>query len=154
MILNITLFVALIAYSIIVSQSFMYVLALRNTQLRMDAHSYIVFRHLVDANMQAKFRYVVYASIVATLTVTILTLSSGSGLMIGCTAFAFVALVADTAVTIRGNLPINKIMNTWSAEAYPADWSTLRAKWLHCFQWRQIFNVTGFVALVAGVVFG
>ena len=153
MLINIVLFLTLIAYSVIVSQSFMYILSLRDTQLRMEARGYIQFRHLIDANMQAKFRYAVYGALLASLILMALAVADGSGFFIGCAAIAFVALVLDTVITVKGNLPINKIMNGWTINEYPANWSDMRGRWLHYFQLRQILNITGFIALVAGTVF-
>jgi uncharacterized membrane protein len=67
---------------------------------------------------------------------------------------AFVALIADTLLTVKGNLPINDIINTWSSDSYPTNWTDYRAKWFNVFQYRQIINIVGFVTLLIGAVFG
>jgi len=153
MVINIALFFTLILYSFIVSQSLMYILALRNTQLRMDAPSYIFFRKLVDANMQAKFRYAVYGALLSSLALATLAIIDGSAFLISCTAIAFGALMLDTVITVKGNLPINKIINGWTSSSYPPNWSDVRNQWLQHFQYRQVLNITGYTALVAGAIF-
>jgi MFS superfamily sulfate permease-like transporter len=55
---------------------------------------------------------------------------------------------------MKGNMPINNLINTWTAENYPANWEYYRAKWLRIFFYREIATITGFVSLVTGVVFG
>jgi len=65
-----------------------------------------------------------------------------------------VALVAEILLTLKGNLPINDVINTWSADTIPANWATIRDKWFTIFQYRQIASITGFVSLLIGVFFG
>ncbi|HTF16429.1 MAG TPA: hypothetical protein VK658_00080 [Chryseolinea sp.] len=153
MITNIALFITVMAYSVIVSQSFMYLLALRDTQLKMDATSYIQFRKLVDRNMQAKFRYITYAALLASLLLIPIAFADGSWSLITASLVAFGMLVFDTMITIKGNLPINNAINAWTENHYPANWQEIRARWLQFFQYRQILNIMGFAALVAGMIF-
>jgi len=153
LITNVVLFSCLLIYSIIVSQSFMYVLALRNTQLKLDATAYIQVRKLIDQNMQAKFRYVTYTALIVTLLFIPIAYSSGSGLLFMSALVAFGMLVADTVITVKGNRPINAAINSWTNDQYPPNWQDVRAKWLQFYQYRQILNITGFVVLVAGAVF-
>ena len=153
MITNIALFVALMIYSMIVSQSFMYIFALRDTQLNMDAAHYIRFRKLIDRNMQAKFRYAIYTALLVSLLLIPIAFADGSVVLIVSSLIAFGALLLDTLFTIKGNLPINSKINIWTVDQYPADWPEVRAKWLQYFQYRQVLNITGFASLVAGAVF-
>jgi hypothetical protein len=150
---DITLFITLIAYSVIVSQSFMYILALRDTSLKMEASNYIQFRKLIDQNMQAKFRYAMYTGLLASVLLIPAAFADGSLVLRVTSIVAFLMLFIDTLVTIKGNLPINSTINAWSGDSYPPNWEEVRARWLQLFQYRQILNITGFIALVAGAVF-
>ena len=154
MIANIILLVTLLTYSIIVSQSFMYILALKDVQLKLDPNAYIQFRKLINTSMVSRFTYAVYTALLFTLALVILTIKNPDSLQFITAVIAFAALVADTIVTVKGNLPVNVIINTWAHDNYPANWATYRTKWLQFFQYRQIANITGFVALLIGVVFG
>ena len=153
MITNIALFITLIAYSVIVSQSFMYMLALRDTSLKMEAVHYIQFRKLIDKNMQAKFRYAMYAGLLTSVLLISAAFADGSLALKVSSIIAFGMLAIDTIVTIKGNLPINSTINAWTTDRYPKNWEEIRARWLQFYQYRQILNITGFVALVAGAVF-
>lgn len=154
MIVKFTLLFTLLAYGIIVSQSFMYILSLRYAQLNLSLTSYIELRKLVDASMRRRFRYPMYIGLLTNLILVISTIDDPSSLLFIAAAFAFVALVSDTMITVKGNIPVNDEINTWSAERYPANWADHRAKWLRFFQYRQIANISGFVALLVGAVFG
>lgn len=146
-------FITLLAYSIIVSQSFMYILALKNTQLQLGANSYTELRKLIDSSMKSNFTGVVYAALLANLLLVIVTIKNPGSIDFLTAAIALVALVVDTVLTLKGNLPINDIINSWSADQQPANWADYRTKWLTIFQYRQIATISGFVSLLVGVLF-
>jgi hypothetical protein len=142
----------LLAYSIIVSQSFMYILSLRQVQLSLDADPYTALRKLTDTGMRGNFKYVVYAALLTSLALVIVNIKNPGGLVFITAAIAFAALVIDTVLTLKGNLPINDVINTWSAGNIPSNWTEYRTKWFEIFQYRQIATITGFVSLLVGVV--
>ena len=154
MLVKVLFLFTLLAYSIIVSQSFSYIIALKNVQLSLNAHSYIELRKLLDVNFRANFTYVVYAALITNLLLVITTVKNPSSLVFITAAIAFVALIADTFLTVKGNLPINDIINKWSSDNYPTNWADYRTKWLNIFYYRQIANIIGFVSLLIGAVFG
>ena len=154
MLVKVVFLFTLLAYSIIVSQSFMYILALKNVQFTLEANSFIELRKLIDVNMRDNFKYPVYAALFTSLLMVILTLKNPTSLLFITVAIAFIALIADTLLMMKGNLPINDVINTWSADNFPKNWSEYRAKWFTVFQYRQIANIIGFVSLLIGAVFG
>jgi len=151
---KIILLSTLLAYSIIVSQSFMYILALKNVQLNLEGSSYTELRKLIDTSMRSSSKYVIYAALLTNLLLVISTIKNPGSLLFITATIAFVALIADTLLTVKGNLPINDIINTWSSDSYPENWTDYRAKWFNIFQYRQIVNIAGFVTLLIGAVFG
>ena len=154
MLTKITLFATLLAYSFIVSQSFMYILALKDTQLALGGSSYTEVRQLIDANMRSTFKYPVYAALLTSLLLVIVNLKTPLSISFITASIAFIAIVVDTILTLKGNLPLNDIINSWSPTNYPANWKDIRQQWLTIFQYRQIANIIGFLSLLAGAVFG
>lgn len=154
MIPKLTLFLTLLAYSIIVSQSFMYMLALKNVSLNLGYEPYTELRKLIDGSMRSNFTYVVYSALLLSLLNVILHTKQPGSLVFITAAVAFVMLLIDTLITLKGNIPLNNIINQWTADSMPSNWMEIRAKWLQYFQWRQIASITGFVALLMGAVFG
>jgi hypothetical protein len=146
--------ITLLAYAIIASQAFMYILSLKQVQLNLGANSYTEIRKLIDISMRASFKYVIYAALLANLLLIIATVKTPASLVFITATIAFVALVAEILLTLKGNLPINDVINTWSADNVPANWTSFRDKWFTIFQYRQIASITGFVSLVIGAVFG
>jgi hypothetical protein len=137
----------------IVSQSFMYILALKHAQLSLNIDGYTELRKLIDASMRDNFKYVIYSALLLNLGLLIATFKNPGSLQFICAAIAFIALVVDTLLTVKGSLPINDIINTWTADNYPANWMEIRAKWFNVLLYRQIINITGFISLLIGTVF-
>jgi hypothetical protein len=151
---KILLLITILAYSMIVSQSFMYILSLKHVQLHLDADSYTEVRKLIDISMRARFKYVIYVALLANILLVIITAKTHNSLILISATIALIALIAEILLTLKGNLPINDAINTWSANKFPANWETIREKWFAVFQYRQIASITGFVSLLIGALFG
>lgn len=151
---NVILFISIFAYSWIVGQSYMYIIALENVQMAMDGPSYIELRQLLDASFRANFKFVIIGALASNLMLVILTARNYRSVRFFAAALSFLALVADTLLTLKGNVPLNDLINTWTAASHPVDWPQTRAEWLRIFHFRQVVNISGFVILLAGAVFG
>jgi hypothetical protein len=151
---KIILLITMLAYSIIVSQSFMYILALKYVQLNLEFDTYTEIRKLIDLSMRANFKYVIYVALLSNLLLVIINIKNPNSLIFITSTISLVALIADIFLTLKGNLPINDIINTWSSDNYPKNWSEVRTQWFNIFQYRQIANITGWISLLIGAVFG
>ena len=151
---KIVILLYLLAYSFIVSQSFSYIISLTNVQKNLPVLSYIEFRKLTDKNFRAKFKWVFYAALLLGPVAAWLTSNEPTGLLFIGVAISYIAFWIDAIIMLKGNMPINNAINTWSAENFPADWAVQRNRWLYFFRLRQIMNITGFISLLVGVVFG
>ena len=151
---KIILAITLLVYAIIASQAFMYMLSLKQVQLNLGANSYTEIRKLIDISMRASFKYVIYAALLANILLVILAAKTPSSLVFVTSTIALIALVAEILLTLKGNLPINDVINTWSADNVPANWTSFREKWFIIFEYRQIASITGFISLLIGTVFG
>ena len=148
------LFFALLSYSVIVSQSFMYILSLKNVQLALGGESYVELRQLIDANMKSTFGYVTYAALLSGLLLLIVNVKAPGSLAFITAAIALVALITDILLMLKGSMPLNEVINSWSPNDYPAGWTSIRQQWFDVLSYRQIANITGFISLLTGAVFG
>lgn len=154
MLTKILSFTTIIAFSFIVSQSLMYILALKNVQSNLDFNSYTEFRKLIDTSMRANFKYAIYIALLCNLALVISTAKNPGSLIFITSAIALVGLIIDILITVKGNLPINDIINNWSPQNQPVNWTEYRSKWFELFQYRQIANITAYLSLLVGGIFG
>jgi len=62
-------------------------------------------------------------------------------------------LIGDMTVTLAGNVPINKQVQSWNAAAPPPSWFELRDRWERFHTLRTVLAVTGFTLFASSVVF-
>ena len=151
--LSIASFICLLFYSVIAAQSISYIISLKDVQVNMTVQEYIPFRRSTDKNFRAKFAFFVYGALISNLALVILTIVYVEAMLLIFSAISFLALMIDTYITMKGNMPINDAINTWTIDNYPGDWETQRKKWLQYFSYRQMANLTGFMCLLIGIVF-
>jgi hypothetical protein len=151
---KIILLLTILAYSVIVGQSYMYIVALKKVQTDLGGGSYIQLRKLLDANFRANYKYAVYAALVMSLLLVLINIKSSNSLLFIMAVISLTALITDLLLMMKGNMPINNLINTWTPVHYPDNWAEYRAKWLQVFFYREIATITGFISLVIGAVFG
>ncbi len=153
MAIKITLFITLLMYAFVISQSFFYLLAMTSTLKKMEAPAYIETRNLLTRALDVPLQWVYYLTLAGTLLLIAFCVVNPSGLLFICSVIAFVALAADALLAVKGNIPLNKAINSWTQSDYPANWTQYRSKWFSLYQVRQALNITGFVSLLAGWIF-
>ena len=152
--IKITLFITMLMYAFVISQSFFYILAMSGTMKRMQAETYIETRNLLTKNLQTPLQLVYYTALASSILLTAFCVVNPSGLLFICSVIALIALVADVLLAVKGNVPLNNFINSWTAINYPENWKQYRNKWFTLYHVRQALNITGFVSLLAGLIFG
>jgi len=152
--IKITLFITLLMYAFVISQSFFYILAMSTTLKKMQASTYIETRNLLTQNLQAPLQIVYYTTLGASVLLTAFCVVNPTGLLFISSVIALIALVADVLLAVKGNVPLNNYINSWTTSNYPENWKQYRSKWFTLYHVRQALNITGFVSLLTGLIFG
>ena len=152
--IKITLFITVMLYAVVISQSFFYMLAMSNVTKSMQPGTYIESRKLLDQNLSSSLAAVYYLALAASILLVSFCVINPSGLLFICSVVALLSLIIDIVFTLKGNVPLNKIINTWTISDYPANWKEYRTKWLSIYNIRQAANIIGFVSLLTGLIFG
>ena len=152
--IKISLFITFLLYAFVVSQSFFYILAMSKVTRSMQVGTYIESRQLLDKNLKSSLSLVYYLTLVSSVALTSFCVINPSGVLFICSIISAVSLIVDVALTLKGNVPLNKIINSWTPSNYPANWKQYRSKWLMVYNLRQAANIIGFVSLLAGLIFG
>jgi hypothetical protein len=121
----------LLAYAVVVSQPLAYIMVMTSAQRALTAPAFIELRQHINRVMTRRVP-VIYG----------ITL-----------AIALLCLIVDVGLMLRENVPINGVIDQWSATDYPADWQDYRGKWFAIFAYRQAALLAGFLSLLVGAVF-
>lgn len=153
MIFSFIQFITLVGFSFIISQPVFYLLAFTKVQQQMRASSYIELRNLIDRNLAGIMRVIYYGTLVATFLLVIISIFYYEGFRLVSSLIAFCALLTDMYFLISGNLPVNKVIGSWTSEHYPADWASYRTRWFYYFRRRQLADFIAFFSLLAAAIF-
>lgn len=153
MLLNLILFLTLVFYALTVSQPLFYWIALTAASRNLSAPAYIEMRNRIDDRMRKRGPAVYYGTLAATAALAVLVFTQDGTALRIASFVALLGLVTDIALMMKGNVPINGVIQTWTPATYPPDWQTFRDKWLKIFGYRQIALCIGFFGLLAGAVF-
>ena len=74
---------------------------------------------MLDKHLRVKLKVLYYATLLTAVLLTILTFSPAAPLRFITACIALCALIADLAISMKRNMPINNLINNWDADAYP-----------------------------------
>lgn len=151
--IGISILVNLLAYSTIVSQPLFYLFALTSAQHALSGPAYIELRQRINAVMNRRVPVVYATTLLTTLVLLGLAWRADEARLLVTTVVALLCLVADVALMLRENVPINAVVDRWSTTDYPGDWVDYRRRWFAIFAYRQAILFVGFISLLIGAVF-
>lgn len=151
--IRVAIFANLLAYSTIASQPLFYIVALTSAQRALSGSAYVELRQRINAVMNRRVPVIYLTTLVTTLVLLVLSWRAGASRVLITTIVALVCLVADLALMMRENVPINGVIDRWSPTDHPGDWDVYRSKWFAIFAYRQVILLVGFISLLIGAVF-
>ena len=127
------------------------VAALNPTWRELDGPAYLLVKQAADRRFPALMRPFTLLGLVAVLALAVVATVAGeqpAGALAGVGAVAAgVGLVA----VLRGDLPINQRMATWTATDLPATWRADRRRWERWFAVRTAAAVVAAAACLAAL---
>lgn len=153
MVYNFAYFIALLFFSVAVSQPLFYWIALTGASRQLSAPAYIELRNRIDDQMRSRGPAMYYGALAACLLLAGLSFTQDNPVLRAASFIALLCLVTDVALMMKGNVPINNVIQKWTPVSHPTDWQDYRDRWLKIFGYRQLALCIGFVSLLAGAVF-
>ncbi|HSJ96447.1 MAG TPA: hypothetical protein VLC53_05215 [Myxococcota bacterium] len=150
--LELVLFTTLVLFSFVVCQPFFYWVALGRVSRLLSAPAYIELRQRINAVMNRRLPLLYGAALVSALVLLGLAIARGERLVAVATGVAIAGLAADTVLAVRRNVPLNGLMDRWTASDPPEDWAAHRTRWAQGFAWRQAVLSITYAVLLAGVL--
>ncbi len=151
--IRILFLISLITYSVVVSQPLFYLVAMGGAQRALSAAAYIELRQRINALMTRRLPAIYLSTLIAVVAALSVSLWVGNAIGSIAAGTALGCLVADVALMLRKNVPINGVIDQWSMTDYPADWESYRARWSEGFAYRQVALLVGYAALLVGGVY-
>jgi hypothetical protein len=144
--------ITLLLYSLLVSQSFFYVMGYGAALNKLSATAFIEQRVAIDTAIAGRLRFLYIACLICLLFLLYLSCTNDLVFLTNI-LLALSCLVLDMFIAIKKNIPLNKTIATWDLNNYPEDWQETRSEWLRYFSWRMIACITGFLYFLGGMFF-
>lgn len=128
------------------------VAALNPTWRALDGPAYLLVKQAADRRFPALMRPFTLLGLAAVTALAVAAAATGRGSTAVPAAVGAVAAVVGLVAVVRGDLPINQRMATWTAAALPADWREERHRWERWFAVRTAAAVVAAAACLAALV--
>lgn len=147
-------FLQLLSFLVVATQLMYYLFVMGEALKGISINGFLEQRQVVDALVVKRLRFFYYTSLLLTLTVAVLTAKQPASPAFITSVIAFVCLVADIAIALKGNGPINALVNTWApGQPTTANWEAVRVQWLDFIRYRGIISAAGLLSLLSAWVF-
>lgn len=151
MLLKTTQFIQAVLFCIIAGQAFFYLIGGADGLKSVSAYTFIEQRKAIDLAISPSLK-VIYplALAVSILMLGLLRHQLNSTLFL-LSALACLLLIGDLTLAIKGDIPLNNLIKSWSTTNYPAHWDEVRVKWFLYMTWRQACNIPGLFCVLLGI---
>ena len=152
MLLKTVQFTQILLFCVIAGQAFFYFIGGTAALKNVSATAFIEQRKAIDAEI-APYLKVIYplTIVISVAMLALLRQQIGSALFV-LSAIACLLVIIDLVIAIKGSIPLNQLINTWSLDAYPGNWHVVRDQWLTYLNYRQFCGITGLLCLLVGII--
>ena len=140
-------------YALIAGQGFYMLLGGSRALRQLSIGTFIEQRQSVDKAISRNLSIAYLFTLVYSASyIVVLVLYETPQPQLAAAILAFLLLTADLAIAVRGNLPINKEINSWQEHAHPMDWTTYRDLWIRYMTWRNWLAVSALVVFLFSLI--
>jgi uncharacterized membrane protein len=151
MALKSTQFIQTLLLSIIAGQAFFYLIGGTAGLKNVSASTFIEQRKAIDIVIGPYLKVLYPLTAVICLAVLVLLRQQVGSFLFMLSTIAFVLIVLDLIIAIKGNIPLNQQMQSWSLTAPPDNWAAVRDQWMSFMHWRQACSITALLCALLGV---
>ncbi|MGZ5286837.1 MAG: hypothetical protein ACXWB9_06620 [Flavisolibacter sp.] len=151
-VIKIIRFLQMFTYLVVVSQLMYYVFVMGTALQKVGINNFLELRKVVDPLVQQRHVPFYYAAILLLVLLILLTLKQWNSFRFITTVVALLCLVADIMMGLRESNQLNQVVNQYAFTPHPVDWEQLRIDWINKITIRGWISMTGFMALVAGLI--
>lgn len=150
--LKIILLLYLTCYLLVSAQLLYYVVVMGEALKKIPIQHFLQLRKSVDPLVVARYQWLYGLSLVLSASAMLLAQRDSNSLVGICLIISCACLVLDIALALKGNQPLNAMVNGDAlGERWPA-WEILRFQWIRFIRFRGVISGVGMVTLLAGLV--
>lgn len=146
-------FFNVLLYALIAGQGFYMLLGGSQALKQLSAGAFIEQRQSVDKAIARNLSISYWLTLIYSASyILLLVWYEMPQLQLAAAILAFFLLLTDVFIATRGNIPLNKEINTWQGHAHPMDWTTHRDLWISYMTWRNWLSIFALVVFLFSLV--
>lgn len=118
----------------------------------LDGPAYLAIKHALDREMPTIARPLMLGSLTLTAVTVVVAAIAGHPAAAVLGFVALLALAATLVAILRGDLPLNRQMASWTPTSLPNDWTATRTRWESFFAVRVATSGLAVVLLAAAAI--
>lgn len=134
-------FFNVLLYALIAGQGFYMLLGGSRALKQLSVGAFIEHRQSVDKAIARSLSISYLLTLAYSASYIFLVWYERPSLQLAPAILAFLLLVTDVFIATKGNVPLNKEINSWQEHAYPMDWITHRDLWIKYMTWRNWLSI-------------
>ncbi|MBV2167060.1 MAG: DUF1772 domain-containing protein [Bdellovibrio sp.] len=142
-------YISLLMTGLMAGSSFAFVLGMGPAMERLTVGSYIELHQSMETVFVAWTPFFYLALTLIIVTNLFLLRKDWRSLEFVLVAFALLCILDELVMTWTGNLPLNRVINSWQMMTPPADWIEVRSQWVRFMYIRCALLISGFGLLLA-----
>ena len=151
--MKIIAFFNVLLYALIAGQGFYMLLGGSQALKQLSVGAFIEQRQSVDKAIARNLSLFYWLTLIYSASYILLLVWYEMPLLqLAAAILAFFLLLTDVFITTRGNVPLNKEINSWQAHAHPMDWVVQRDLWISYMTWRNWLSIFALVVFLFGLV--
>lgn len=143
----------LVVYFFIAAQLVYYFYLMGDALKQVSIGTFLEERRVVHPLVVKKHQMVYYFGLFLSLLMVVLAQRQQSPLTLVTCSIAFVCIVAEVIISLKGNAPLNTLVQQYSLVDTTTDWEAVRRKWIELIKIRGLLITIGILSLFAGLVF-
>lgn len=149
---NILRFIHLLFYFLVAVQLTYYVYLMGDALKLVNIASFLDERRIVHPMVLHKHKAVYYLTLFLSLLVIAISLRYDRFTSITYT-IAFICLVTEVIIAVKGNGPLNELVQQFSSHESVHNWEEIRSEWIRLIKLRGYIILVGMTAIFAGLIF-
>jgi hypothetical protein len=142
-------FVSIMLYVLVAGVMWGTWLSLARTMTEYDAATFLADgKHMIE-NLGTIMAVLMISAVVIGLVAVVLLFRSRSTVAAWLAAIGWLLMIAVMVITLAVEVPIDRMIETWTEATLPADWKEIRARW-SAFHTLRTFLSLGAVAAAVG----
>lgn len=149
---KIILMLYLACYLMVSAQLIYYVIVMGEALKKIPIQHFLQLRKLIDPLVVTRYRWVYGLCLVLSASAMLLSQYDTFSAVDIYLVISFACLVLDIALALKGNLPLNTLVNAGTLGEHWLKWEILRIKWIRLIRYRGVISGVGMVTLLVGLV--